>query len=86
MTILLFTKKLIMEDIEKKNVYDHSTVEPTINNKFDKDFLFHILATCGLLLYFGTNLYISFIADYKLFVWHPILMAFMILISTQGKT
>ena len=82
---ILFTKKLIMEDIEKKHICDYSTVEPIINNKFDKDLLFYILATCGLLLYVGTNLYISSVADYKLFVWHPILMAFMILISTHGK-
>ncbi|CAB5374390.1 uncharacterized protein OCT59_017266 [Rhizophagus irregularis] len=72
-----FLRKLIMEDIERNAQEEHS-------NKFNKDFIFYILSILGLLIYVGTNLYISYIADYKLFVWHPILMAIMILISTQG--
>jgi hypothetical protein len=75
-----------MEDIEKKDIYTvESTVPIIVNNNFDKDFLFYILSICGLLLYVGTNLYISFIADYQLFIWHPILMSYMILFSTLGK-
>jgi hypothetical protein len=75
---IFFIRKIIMQDIEKNNLDENS-------KKFDKDHLFYILATFGLFLYIITNLYISYIADYKLFVWHPILMTIMIFFSTQGK-
>ncbi|RIA86559.1 eukaryotic cytochrome b561-domain-containing protein [Glomus cerebriforme] len=83
MATSLFTRKLIMEDIERNHVRDYSNTQLIIKN-FDKNFLFHISANCGLFLYTGTNLYISYIADYKLFTWHPVSMAFMIFFSTQG--
>jgi hypothetical protein len=75
-------------DIEREYTHEYSlvnTAESTTPKITNKDFLFHVLAICGLLLYVGTNLYISFIADYQLFIWHPVLMVYTILFSTQGK-
>src|ERR1044071_9572921 len=73
-----------MEDIERKNLSEDSVIN-IIESVTLKDFFFYTLSICGLLLYVGTNLYITIIADYQLFVWHPILMTFVILFSTQGK-
>ena len=85
-----------MEDIEGENTsllntngYTNESDESTTPMIINKNVLFHVSAICGLLLYVGTNLYcsiVSFIANYQLFIWHPVLMSYMILFSTPGKS
>ncbi|GBC08498.1 hypothetical protein RclHR1_08170006 [Rhizophagus clarus] len=72
-----------MKDIEKRHI-DNNDNNRSFSIRYDKDLWFCISATFGLLIYAGISLYISFISDFKLFVWHPILMSLMVLLSTLG--
>ncbi|CAG8731912.1 15839_t:CDS:2 [Acaulospora morrowiae] len=59
---------------------------PTLTGptKINMSFIFSLVASSGVFLFAGTVWYIVFDAEYEFFIWHPTLMALVLLSITQG--
>ncbi|RHZ90009.1 hypothetical protein Glove_9g143 [Diversispora epigaea] len=57
---------------------------PTGTTKFNMTFTFSLFASAGSLLFAGTVWYIMANAEYLFFIWHPVLMATVLLFTTNG--
>ncbi|CAG8829987.1 40633_t:CDS:2 [Gigaspora margarita] len=63
----------------------HSKIPtPTGPTDFNMAFVSFLLASSGVLLFSGTVWYITYNAEYILFIWHPTLMALTIFMATFG--
>ena|ERR1043165_1117249 len=65
------------------NVTISTPIGPT---NFNMSFIFSLLASLGALLFASTVWYITSSVDYFFFIWHPTLMAMVLLMATQGNS
>jgi len=76
--------KIIDSSISSKtlqNVSISTLISPT---NFNMSFVSTLLVSLGALLFASTVWYITSSADYFFFIWHPTLMAMVLLMATQG--
>jgi hypothetical protein len=58
---------------------------PIGQTNFSMSFVFTLLVSLGALLFASTVWYITSSVDYFFFIWHPTLMAMVLLMATQGN-
>ncbi|GBB92046.1 hypothetical protein RclHR1_19590002 [Rhizophagus clarus] len=83
------------DDIEEPLINNSSSTEltnssnvsiptPISSTNFNMSFIFSLLASLGALLFASTVWYITSSTEYIFFIWHPTLMATVLLMATQG--
>lgn len=70
---------------EPTNSSNGSVLTPTGSINFNMSFVFSLLVSLGALLFASTVWYITSSVDYFFFIWHPTLMAMVLLMATQGR-
>ncbi|CAB4382689.1 unnamed protein product [Rhizophagus irregularis] len=70
---------------EPTNFTNGSVLTPTGSINFNMSFVFSLLVSFGALLFASTVWYIASSVDYFFFIWHPTLMAMVLLMATQGS-
>jgi hypothetical protein len=71
-------------DNNNTNTYTEPTNLSNVS-KFNMSFVFSSLMSLGALLFASTVWYIMSSVDYFFFIWHPTLMAMVLLMATQGR-